>query len=472
MMRSMYSGVSGLRVHQTKMDVIGNNIANVNTIGYKKSQASFQEALNQIIKGGASPSGGTGGTNPMQIGLGLKLGSIQTVHTKGATQRTDNPTDLMIDGDGYFMVSNDPSAEEKFFTRAGNFSFDVEGNLVTPGGYKLIGSYIGGSDYAKYLNIDASQEMDGIKVSKAIPAPPVASTKVEVNGNLDSGIDFQWTDTNGNSVYDHTVDTIDSAGEYTTDAYIKDSLGNSYKISIKFQKDGVGNEWLASIAEVRSVSDNSVIPVADYAFDGGAGNKQVRIDFDTAGKILGTIAAPANRTEFDLDLSTVATNLGVDFGPIGAVDETIKIDISKLTQFANESTAKGFDVGVNGETGKSAGAVTGFTINDSGKVIASFDNGAKLALWQIKTATFDNSAGLVKIGSNFFQKSPNSGEPRYGIPGSGSNGKITPGALEMSNVDLSLEFTEMISTQRGFQANSRIITTTDEMLQELANMKR
>ncbi|WP_202708782.1 flagellar hook protein FlgE [Sporosalibacterium faouarense] len=465
MMRSMYSGVSGLRVHQTKMDVIGNNIANVNTIGYKKSQASFQEAFSQVVSGGSAPSGGSGGTNPQQIGLGLKLGAIQTIHTKGATQRTDNPTDLMIDGDGFFMVSNDPNAEERYFTRAGNFGFDVEGNLVTKGGYKVLGTYIGDSDYADYLDVDSTKDLDGIKVSKAIPSPPVASTKIDVSGNLDSRIPFYQDDTDD----DGTVDETNNDGKYTTDVYVKDSLGNSYKVAIEFEHmdnsvsgNGV-NEWTVGIKEIRGVSNNKIYPASgNWEFNTGS-NPQ--ITFDASGKITGD-------PKFDLDLSDLATNLGVDFGPSGSTNDNIEIDLTKLTQFGNESSAKGVDVGLDGDTGKSSGSVTEFTINETGQVIASFDNGIKMALWQIKLANFDNPAGLVKSGSNFFEKTPNSGEPQLGTAGSNGLGAITPGALEMSNVDLSMEFTEMISTQRGFQANSRIITTTDEMLQELANMKR
>lgn len=447
MMRSMYSGVSGLRIHQTKMDVIGNNIANVNTLGYKKGQASFQEAFSQIIKGGSAPSGGAGGTNPMQIGLGLQLGNISTLHTEGATQRTNNPTDLMINGNGFFMVSDDSSVEERFYTRAGNFDFDVNGNLVTSNGYRVLGTYIGGADYANYLGIDGSKEMDGIKVSKSIPSPAMASSLIEIEGNLDSRLpDFGSDPQNG---------------EYITDAYIKDSLGNSYKVELQFRRTANPNEWTFDIPNVTEVSSGNVVGV-------GLGATLPTITFDGA---TGAINTPHN---FSLNLGTIAGSLGVEFGPdeLGTANH-LDVDLSKLTQFANDSSAKGYDAANDDDQiGKSAGSVTGFTISDDGKVIASFDNGAKRELWQIKLATFDNPAGLIKSGANFFEKSPNSGDPKIGNPKGSGFGAITPGALEMSNVDLSMEFTEMISTQRGFQANSRIITTTDEMLQELANMKR
>ncbi len=448
-MRSMYSGVSGLRVHQTKMDVIGNNIANVNTVGYKKASVSFKEAFNQVINGGTAPSGGCGGTNPQQIGLGLNLGSINTIHTTGSIQTTDNPTDLMIDGEGFFMISGDANAENRLFTRAGNFTFDIDGNLVTPNGFKVLGSYIGDQDYAKYLGIDPSKEIDGIRVSKSIPAPASASTKIELKGNLDSRL----------PEYDDGTD-INEDGKHVTDAYIKDSLGNSYKVVLRFEKTGNANEWDFTVPEIKRVSDNQVVATnlttQTLTFDGGTG-------------------ALTGATSFLIDLSGFATDIhfGVPDGSASGFTEEINIDLSTVTQFANESSAEGFDAeNASGQIGMSAGTVTGFSIGESGKVTASFDNGVKKELWQIKLANFNNPSGLIKSGSNTFEKSPNSGEPQMGVPASGGFGPTKAGSLEMSNVDLSLEFTEMISTQRGFQANSRIITTTDEMLQELANMKR
>ncbi len=460
MMRSMYSGVSGLRVHQVKMDVIGNNIANVNTIGFKKSQVGFQEAFSQVMRGAGSPHGGKGGTNPQQIGLGMKLGSISTVHTKGATQRTDNPTDLMIDGEGFFMVSDDQNAQNIYYTRAGNFTFDLYGNLVTADGYKLLGEFIGDEDYANYMGIDSAKDIDSIKISKSIPAPAMASSKVEIKGNIDSRLpDYEDDST--------TPATINKEGVYTTDTTIKDSLGNSYKVSLRFEKTENDNEWLFSVPEVKDISNNSEIP--------GITLGDQTITFDSSGNI------DPGCKEFSLDFSgyTGTAEFGsfADHDSDPSTDLTynniIGIDLSKITQFANTSDAKGFDVeDENGQVGKESGSLTGFAINNSGKLIASFSNGVKKELWQIKTANFDNPAGLVKSGSNFFDKTPNSGEPKVGIPGNGGLGSINPGTLEMSNVDLSSEFTEMISTQRGFQANSRIITTTDEMLQELTNMKR
>lgn len=440
-MRSMYSGVSGLRLHQIKMDVIGNNIANVNTIGFKRGQVSFQEAFSQVMKSAGSPEQGKGGTNPQQVGLGLALGAINTIHTKGATQRTDNPTDLMIDGEGYFMVSDDEDTENICYTRAGNFGFDIEGNMVTPDGYKLVGKFLGGSDYAKFLGVDPAKDLDSIKINKSVPSPPSASAKVDIRGNLDS-----------------------RETSYTTDVYIKDSLGNSYKVDLKFDKSAA-NEWTVTPA-VKNVATNEAVT----GFTLTAGN----IEFDSSGN-LDISGGGIDQFSIDFNGASLGGNpLTTNFGKGSAAgDNVINFDLSKLTQFSNENDAKGFDVeDADGQIGRASGSLTDFAIDPTGTLIASFSNGVKKSLWQLKVAKFDNPMGLVKTGGNLFSNSPNSGEPQIGNAGSSGLGSINAGTLEMSNVDLSMEFTDMIATQRGFQANSRIITATDEMLQELTNMKR
>ncbi len=213
MMRSMYSGVSGLRVHQSKMDVISNNIANVNTIGYKRSTMTFQEVFSQVIRGASAPQGGRGGTNPQQIGLGVNVGAINTIHTKGAALRTDNPEDLMIDGEGFFVVSDDENFENRFYTRAGNFTLDRDGNLVTADGYKVLG-YI-------YEDGEPTTRVGAIQINRSETVAATATTKIELRGNLDSRIPNASED--------------EEKGVHITDTIIKDSLGNSYIVRFKFQ---------------------------------------------------------------------------------------------------------------------------------------------------------------------------------------------------------------------------------------------
>lgn len=444
-MRSMYSGVSGLKVHQMKMDIIGNNIANVNTIAYKKGQVTFQEVFSQVIRGAGAPQEGKGGTNPQQIGLGVNIGSINTVHTKGPAQRTDNPTDLMIDGEGFFVVSDDSNFENKYYTRAGNFSLDRDGNLVTPDGYKVLGYTSDGDG-----NITTS--IGSMKINRSETVAPTTTKNLELRGNLDS----------------RTGTTVDD--EYKTDTIIKDSLGNSYIVRFKFSKaeaEGENAKWNLTLEDV---------------IDEASG-KSIKWDIDNEGnktdnnscKILGDITTnglifnnegklmSANADGKYPDLNLEITKTGVKFGDTNL----IKIDYKSLTQYANETDAKPYAM-----NGNSSGNLSGFSIDASGVITGVFTNGERKALGQVLLAKFDNSMGLEKLGNNFFIDTRNSGEPQVGKPSTSGFGAISPGTLEMSNVDLSMEFTEMITTQRGFQANSRIITTSDEMLQELVNMKR
>lgn len=486
MMRSMYSGVSGLRVHQTKMDVIGNNIANVNTVGFKRGQVSFKEVFSQVVRGASAPQGGKGGTNPQQIGLGVSFGSISTIHTTGAVQRTDNPTDLMVDGEGFFIVTDDANFENRFYTRAGNFELDRAGNLVTPDGFKVLG-------YKFDENGNWTSEIGPIVINKTETVPPTTTKNVEMRGNLDSRMNHPYkivevTDNTATPPTNKYKLVLNQDGFHKTDTIIRDSLGNGYKVEFeifkefkdsenKFDPDtGWAEEYDATEYDSREDAEKALLEgiptgawktriVSVKPLDGKSeivpNNTDLfhNMEFSTEGKLVG-----GNR--FILEISRI----GVGFGKPdsnGVYDGKIEFDLSKLKQYANEADAKPHAL-----NGNAAGNLDGFAIDATGTVIASFTNGDKKALGQILLAKFDNPGGLQKIGNNFFIDTRNSGEPQVGRAGSSGFGEIAPGSLEMSNVDLSLEFTEMITTQRGFQANSRVITTSDEMLQELVNMKR
>ncbi|WP_132995888.1 flagellar hook protein FlgE [Sporanaerobacter acetigenes] len=438
MMRSMYSAVSGLRVHQTKMDVIGNNIANVNTVGYKKGQMTFQEVFSQVIRGAGAPQGGKGGTNPQQIGLGVGIGSINTIHTKGPTQTTDNPTDLMIDGEGFFVVTDDTNYENKYYTRAGNFTLDKAGNLVTPDGFKVLG-------YKVDENENITDEIGPIVINRSETKAPTATNKIQFRGNLDSRNDET----------------------FTTDTVIKDSLGNSYLVKFEFKKTGTEtapNKWTMSLGEIKSEDGKIEIKGAKLG-------DNTTIKFDENGKIIGIGAEDAiNGLKLDFSEIENKEKLGATFGDSGKItifDPADKDSYNKLTQYANDRDIKPY-----AENGNSSGKIKGFSIDPSGVVSGIFTNGERKALGQVMLAKFDNPMGLQKLGNNFFVDTRNSGEAQLGKPGTSGFGATKSGSLEMSNVDLSMEFTEMITTQRGFQANSRIITASDEMLQELVNMKR
>jgi flagellar hook protein FlgE len=418
------------------MDVIGNNIANVNTVGFKKGQMTFQEVFSQTMRGASAPQDGRGGTNPMQVGLGVGVGSINTIHTKGSMQPTDNPTDLMIDGEGFFVVSDDTNFENRYYTRAGNFSLDRDGNLVTADGYKVLG-------YKADEDGNPTSEVGEIQVNKSETVTASTTKNIELRGNLDSRI----------PKYEEENKAED--GIHTADTQIKDSLGNSYTVTFKFTKGETeedGTSWEAEVVGVKDLATDKEIDTFET-------DKEVNLKFDTNGKLTDDSTKNATLT---------ITKEGVTFGDkVDGENKGIKIDFSKLTQYANDMDAKPY-----AQDGNSSGKLEGFSIDSKGVVLGIFTNGDRKSLGQIMLAKFDNPMGLQKTGNNFFVDTRNSGEPQLGTGGSSGYGAVAASTLEMSNVDLSMEFTEMITTQRGFQANSRIITTSDEMLQELVNMKR
>ncbi len=461
MMRSMYAGVTGLRTHQSKMDVIGNNIANVNTVGYKKGTMTFQEVFSQVMRGASAPQEGKGGTNPQQIGLGVGIGSINTIHTKGAMQTTDSPTDLMIDGEGFFVVSDDMNFENRYYTRAGNFQLDRDGTLVTADGFKVLG-------YRLDENGKPTAEIGDIVISKSETKAPTATSNIKIKGNLDSRLDVN--------------------GQHKADTIIKDSLGNSYTVTFKFEKTENtqdGNTWKMTVDRITEVSTGNYVELPTGLIDGD----ELELKFNSKGELneIGSKKLiPENEDSEIEDFKILLSGLsGIKFNkdkdgktiseyePSGTFNEILlfhskdKETYKNFHQYANNMDAQPYAI-----NGNSSGKLEAYTIDASGMVVGIFDNGERKNLAQMMLAKFDNPMGLQKIGNNFFVDTRNSGEPQFGKGSSSGYGGIRGGTLEMSNVDLSMEFTEMITTQRGFQANSRIITTSDEMLQELVNIKR
>jgi len=447
----MYSGVSGLQVHQVKMDTIGNNIANVNTVGFKGSKVTFSEVFSQTLKGAGAPQEGRGGTNPQQIGLGAALGAVSVQHTKGSTQRTDNPTDIMIDGNGFFVVSNDASGTNKFYTRAGNFSLDKLGYLVNPNGFKLL---------------DTNGEP--IRINQSETKNATASTVAELKGNLNFTYDPAEDFDSNNAIYTTTLDVYDSVGNVSTlDVQFGEKIANVPGTPIA---PATGSTTYRTV----KFSGANASTVGDLAFVANSATSaagQIFAEFDENGnfvKLVENVVRDANG--YATGAAALGANPVVTVTTPGAAPVTITVndDVFKdLTHYAQTTDAK-----ILATDGNAAGALDSFAISASGEVVGTFTNGERLTLATIGLAAFDNPPGMMKIGGNLYTDTPNSGTPKFGEPGTGSFGALTPGALEMSNVDLSQEFTEMITTQRGFQANSRVITTTDEMLQELVNLKR
>lgn len=430
MMRSMYSGVSGLKVHQTKMDVIGNNIANVNTVAYKSNSVTFSEVFYQTTQSASGPNAetGKGGQNAMQIGLGSSVGSITSnIESEGSTQRTDNPFDLKISGSSFFVVKNGNS---NFFTRAGNFTVDESGKLVTSAGYSVQG-WLADEDG----NIIKDNVKDlYVKSTEFTYTEPAATTDNTISGNLNK----------------------------EDESFAK---GESVPINLKFY-DSLGYSYLATI-NISQSPDNTYsytmeagsIMCDGHPVEGYTMNlSDVNLTFDES-----TGKCNVNSITASFEVPTGATPIGditVDFSNLKSLGDETSISVN----YGNPS-GKG--------AGKAVGKMTGVGIQQDGKISAYYSNGDVRTLGQIVVANFSNPAGLEKVGENLYQATLNSGEFNgIGDDVTANGGKISSGVLEMSNVDLSSEFTEMITTQRGFQANSRIITVSDTLLEELINLKR
>lgn len=462
MMRSMFSGVSGLRAHQTKIDVISNNIANVNTVAFKSARVTFQEVFNQTLKGAGAPDSNTGrgGTNPMQIGLSTSIGSIDNIMTRGSVQRTDNPTDLSIDGEGFFIVRGG-NGDSTHFTRAGNFTIDRTGNLVTSSGLNVQGW----QDYS-YNTISGEYSFDTEKPTGAINIYQddsngnkriIAATATQnaiIAGNL-----------NALSELDTDSATVGNQPEvFNIPITMYDNLGNDYTVNLKMSKHATDYNAAALPTPVLRWQwsvDSPVTKMIDgvqreVATTVGSGT----IDFGTDGKY---------STKVDTVPLQITPNTNPALGPVtGAQAFLPTLDFDKVTQYSLDSSAAPTNV-----DGYPTGQLVSFNVGADGVITGIYSNGKQKPLAMVGLAYFPNPAGLMKEGENLFSATTNSGGYDKGYkPGSAGIGALSPGTLEMSNVDLSREFTDMITTERGFQASSRIITTSDEMLQDLVNLKR
>lgn len=435
MMRSMFAGVSGLRNHQIRMDVIGNNIANVNTMGFKSSRVSFQEVFNQTIRGASAPSGQRGGTNPQQVGLGMTVASIDTFQTQGNLQLTGKETDLAVQGNGFFIMND---SGQRVYTRSGNFDLDADGYLIDPGSGLRVQGWL--ADASGVLPVTDENHLSDIRIPVGQPIAAQATTIVSYSGNLNAAA----------PVYNAAAP--DPASTWATSVDVYDGKGQAHSLAISYVKTGA-NQWDYTVTSpegfpVSVTPSGAYVPAPVPALAGNQG----RIHFNTDGSY-----DPANPT----------ITLGLDVSSIGTSAISTSLDLTATTQYASKATAS-----ATGRNGYKMGSLETFTVDSSGTVTGVYSNGLTQTVGQVGMANFSNPAGLLKKGANVYTESNNSGLRQIGEAGTAGRGVIAPGSLEMSNVDLSQQFTDMIITQRGFQANSRIITTSDEMLQELVNLKR
>lgn len=440
MLRSFSTAISGLRNHQTKLDVVGNNIANVNTVGYKYETVRFQDIFSQTLRDANAPSNGRGGINALQVGVGMGLSSTSTIHTQGSITSTGRETDVAIEGNGYFVVSD---GLQNYFTRDGSFVRGNTGELSNANGYKLMGWR------AQKVFVDANGQIVENPQDAAAEEYRIDTTKPLTSLIIPLGEETLARATE-NIVFAGNLDSEAIAeGEtgfepYGYMTYFYDSLGNRHDLNVYFKRTGE-NEWGYTVSFTDA--DGDVVEI-----DGDDS-----ILFSPEGTFIYDPADPPDYS-FTIDAGELGT---------GARDIRINLNFSALNQRSTSSTAF-----VKEQDGYPAGELVAFSIEQSGIITGTYANGLIRELGQIAMASFANPEGLIKKGSNLFAFTGNSGGPRIGVPGEQGRGLLQSRFLEMSNVDLAFEFTEMITTSRGYQANARLISTSDEVLVELLNIKR
>ncbi len=505
MIRSMLSAVSGLRNHQTFLDVVGNNIANINTIGFKTSRIMFSDILSQMVRGASSPQEGRGGINPSQVGLGMQVGGISTIQTQGTFQSTGKVTDLAIQGDGFFLLND---GNRMFYSRDGSFDVAIDGSLVNPTTGMTVQGWLVGSTGT----IDTAQPLSGIRIPLGETTEGQPSTAITAIGNLDAAMTGagQISKSNQSSgaatisgVYtgatelDYVVRiaTVDASGGVTAIQVSTDggaTFGANIAIAPVGSAVAIGNGLNIALGTTinNSVNDTYSFTASPPTttttvgvYDSLGTYHTVNLTFRKTGQnawswqatsndATVTAVAPAGATAFTFNSSGVYTGpkpagtISLTLNNGATSPATVNLDLNMLSQLAGSSEVQATS------DGAPAGSLVSFSIGQSGEVMGVYSNGQTRLVAQLALARFANPAGLVSAGNNLYEPSANSGEPAVGTPGTNGRGEVSSGFLEMSNVDLALQFTNMIMAQRGFQANSRVITASDELLQDLVNLKR
>jgi len=416
MIGSLYSGISGLNANSLEMSVIGDNIANINTTSFKGNRSSFASVLSRSL------AGSTGN----EVGRGVQLWGISSSWNQGSVETTSNPTDLAINGKGFFTV-RDRNDGSIYYTRAGAFRFDNIGSLINPDGLIVQGYE------ATNVNPDGSFTLGSItdiNIPQESSSPPRATTEFRIDLNLDAGASVGDT--------------------YTTTLTAFDSLGNSIPLTVTFTNTGAGT-WDAAASIPASAGTGATIN----------GAASIPLTFDPDGIL---IPPPAADPTISLALTNGATPLQIFTWDI--YDDS-GVSLGDITGYASPSVTA-----FQTQDGYTSGSLRGVSVDEDGVVTGSYSNGQLVPLYQVVLADFPSYWGLAKMGDNLYAESRASGQAISGTAGSASLGRISPSALEGSNVDLATEFVKMITAQRAFQANSRVITTSDEILAELINLKR
>lgn len=433
-MRSMYSGVSGLLSNSQALGVVGDNIANVNTIGYKRSRGVFADVMGQTVPGASASA---------KVGGGTRMADVQQLFNQGALLTTDGQADLAISGEGFFAVAGNISGRQgTFFTRAGQFQLDNEGYMTTSDGLRLQG--YGVTDDGRVDTRIGDLQIGDAELS------PNATTEVDISMNLDSG----------EEVITSAIDPEDpDTYNFSTSVTVYDSLGNSHRVDVFFQKTG-DNTWdYEAYCDggdlVGGTAGSPTLISAGGGADGLQFTSDGALDVENGGTINVNFAGGA-----------AASTITLDFGESATTDGGTGLD--STTQFADRpSSLNGLE-----QDGFTAGSVVGFAVAGDGVVTGVYDNGQQRTLGQVVTATFTANEGLTRVGNNCWAESNDSGQALIGTPSSGGRGSINQGALEQSNVDIATEFVSLIAHQRAFQANGKTITTADEMYTSAIQLKR
>lgn len=519
MLRSLFSGVSGMKNNQIKMDVIGNNIANVSTTAFKAGRVRFQDILSQTIKNAQSPTiDGRGGINPNQVGLGMQVAGIDTMTNQGAPQPTGRPLDCAIDGEGYFVLNN---GSKTVYSRDGAFGFDSDNNLINSDGFRVMG-YLPNTATMKILYNDDLSSTGGLNWSNVssgtvlkrasnlsitgplgnvtFPQFPANTTLASIKSGtaLSDGVNLGTADTiklgdSSATLVDVPLTNVKALGTISDINSKIDIIASALQTDI--DNAGLGNDYKVSrsgnsltITASGSVDATSVV----VGTSTGAGLLGYTDTTEAIG-VIGMINKESSKTGVTAamkdgsmvlqatlnidDRANGANKIVVtgdkDFEGLSSPQDDVSVDDAIIddTSFTDVSTLKSLSIPLNHPL-KPGVKLNNYSIEANGTIKGVYDDGSVMALGKIATAKFINPGGLVKLGSNNYGTSANSGEAQVGEPGSNGSGEILQSTLEMSNVDMASEFTDMIITSRAFQANSRTITTSDEMLQELLNLKR
>ena len=438
MLRAMLTAIGALTLEQSKMDVISNNIANVNTQGFKASRTNFQDQFSQILDYGAAPTTTRGGLDPSMIGLGVRLGSVSREFSQGSLESTGRNLDLSVQGDGFFIFQDPNANSTQFFSRDGSLEMDSQGTLVNIAtGYQVLGwsTFKKNADGSLILDVSGNPQIDTGQNINKIQLPlnsskARATSKVMLSGNLDS-----------KKAVGGTYDSVMS---------VYDSLGALHNVTITFTK-GASTATGTGTGKITTWSWAATGTLPEVVTGGG------EVTFDENGLYTGaTVPIPP----ISVTGSTGAQNI--------LLKTTTAFDLSKITQMAQTD-----NVSMAFQNGLAAAAVQNFIVDsNNGDIYAVYGNGLQDKFGRISLSTFTNPEGLTQLGKNMYALSLNSGASVVGWPGNGGKGTLAVGYTEGSNVDMGREFTQMILAQRGFQAASRMITTSDEMLQEIVNLKR